>query len=160
MEEIIEKYKKYPITIGLILICIIVYVISVFIYGPSMDAQQGLHFGAYNPLFVFWNHDYYRLLTANFVHFGLLHIIVNCYSLYGLGIFVESVLKMKRYLIVIICSALATSGLPYLLYLFKYTVAVFRHLRIGHQILLWMVVTCCVVAGNQTQDLRKSSQCS
>ncbi len=119
MEEIIEKYKKYPITIGLILICIIVYVISVFIYGPSMDAQQGLHFGAYNPLFVFWNHDYYRLLTANFVHFGLLHIIVNCYSLYGLGIFVESVLKMKRYLIVIICSALATSGLPYLLYLFN-----------------------------------------
>ena len=31
--------------------------------------------------------------------------------------FVESVLKTKKYLIVIIVSALTTSGLPYLLYL-------------------------------------------
>lgn len=117
MEEILEKYKKCPITIGLIFICIVVYILSVFVYGPTMDAQQGLRFGAYNPLFVSWYHDYYRLLTANFVHFGLLHIVVNCYSLYGLGMFVESVLKTKKYLIVIIVSALTTSGLPYLLYL-------------------------------------------
>ena len=42
----------------------------------------------------------------------------------------------------------------------KYTVAVFRHTRRGHQISLWMVVSHHVVAEIWTQDLQKSSQCS
>jgi len=41
-----------------------------------------------------------------------------------------------------------------------YTVAVFMHTRRGHQIPLQMVVSHHVVAGNWTQDLWKSSQCS
>ena len=36
----------------------------------------------------------------------------------------------------------------YLFYLYEYTVAVFRHNRRGHQILLQMVVSHHVVAGN------------
>ena len=47
-----------------------------------------------------------------------------------------------------------------LFYVYKYTVAVFRHTRRGHQIPLQMVVSHHVVAGNWTQDLWKSSQCS
>lgn len=117
MNQFLEKYKKSPVTISLILICALIYIISVLLYGTSMDGQQGIQFGAYNPLLVAFAHQYYRLITANFVHFGLLHIVVNCYSLYGLGIFVESVLKTKKYLIVIIVSALSTTGLPYLLFL-------------------------------------------
>ena len=39
-------------------------------------------------------------------------------------------------------------------------IAVFRHLRRGHRIPLQMVVSHHVVAGNWTQDLQKSSQCS
>jgi hypothetical protein len=35
----------------------------------------------------------------------------------------------------------------YLLYVSKYTVAVFRHTRRGHQTSLWMVVSHHVVAG-------------
>jgi hypothetical protein len=41
----------------------------------------------------------------------------------------------------------------------KYTIAVFRHTRRGHQISLQMVVSHHVVAGIWTQDLWKSSQC-
>jgi hypothetical protein len=36
----------------------------------------------------------------------------------------------------------------YLFIYYKYTVAVFRHTRRGHQIPLWMVVSHHVVAGN------------
>ena len=48
------------------------------------------------------------------------------------------------------------------IYLFKckYTVAVFRHSRKGHQTSLRMVVSHHVVAGIWTEDLGKSSQCS
>jgi hypothetical protein len=44
--------------------------------------------------------------------------------------------------------------------IYKYTVAVFRHTRRGHQISSQMVVSHHVVAGNRIQDLWKSSQCS
>jgi hypothetical protein len=52
---------------------------------------------------------------------------------------------LKIYLFIIIC---------------KYTVAVFRCTRRGRQISSRVVVNHHVVAGNWTQDLRKSSQCS
>jgi hypothetical protein len=42
----------------------------------------------------------------------------------------------------------------------KYTVAVFRHTRRGHQILLWVIVSYHVAAEIWTQDLQKNSQCS
>jgi len=48
----------------------------------------------------------------------------------------------------------------YLLYAYEYTVAVCRLTRRGRQIPLQMVVSHHVVAGNWTQDLWKSSQCS
>jgi hypothetical protein len=48
----------------------------------------------------------------------------------------------------------------YLLYLYEYTVAAFRHTRSGHPILLQLVVSHHVVAGNWTQKVWKSSPCS
>ena len=48
----------------------------------------------------------------------------------------------------------------YLLYVYEYTVAVFRRTRRGHRIPLHMVVSYHVVAENWTQDLWKSSRCS
>jgi len=48
----------------------------------------------------------------------------------------------------------------FLFILYKYTVSVFSHTRRGNRIPLQMVVSHHVVAGNWTQDLWKSSQCS
>jgi hypothetical protein len=50
----------------------------------------------------------------------------------------------------------------YLLYIIYMCVCVlcFMHIRRGHQIPLQMVVSYHLVAGNWTQDLWKSSQCS
>lgn len=116
MDEIRRKYKEAPVTISLIAICIIVYVISFLLYGVEMNVQEAVQFGAYNPLLVYSNHEYYRLLTANFIHFGIFHIVVNCVSLYNIGVFIEKVLK-KKYIVLIFVSALCTSLLPYLLFL-------------------------------------------
>lgn len=115
--QLLRKYKKAPITMGLISICIVVYVISFLLFGEEMNVLEGIMFGGYNPVLVSVNHDYYRLITANFIHFGIIHIAVNCYSLYGLGTFIESSLKIKKYVFVIIVSALSTNLIPYVLYL-------------------------------------------
>ena len=86
-------------------------------FGEEMNALEGLYFGGFNPVYIQLSHEYYRLLSANFIHFGILHLAVNCYSLYGLGLFIEKSLGLKKYLILILVSALTTTGLPYLFYL-------------------------------------------
>lgn len=117
MNELLYKYKKSPITYSVIGICIVVYVVSVLVYGIEMSAYEGLTFGGYNPLLVAFGGDYYRLITANFIHFGLLHIVVNCYSMQGLGVFIENTLSKVQYVIILGVSALFTTLLPFVLFL-------------------------------------------
>lgn len=117
MNELLYKYKKSPITYSVIGICIVVYVVSVLMYGIEMSAYEGLTFGGYNPLLVAFGGDYYRLITANFIHFGLLHIVVNCYSMLGLGVFIENTLSRVEYIIILGVSALFTTLLPFVLFL-------------------------------------------
>lgn len=114
----VEKYFKIaPITMILIAICVIVYIFSSILYGIEMNAFEGIHFGGYNGMYVYYYHQYYRLLTANFIHFGLFHIAVNCYSLFGIGMFVEKTLSRNQFIVVALMSALATTGIPYLLFI-------------------------------------------
>lgn len=116
-DKLIRSFKIAPITMGIIVICVMTYIISFILFGETMNVYEGLFFGGYNPVIVHEYHEYYRLLTANFIHFGIMHIAVNCYSLYGIGMFIERSLKTRKYLIVLLISALSTTGLPYLLYL-------------------------------------------
>lgn len=112
-----EKYKNSKVTHSLILICIAVYVISTLLYGLTMSAYDAIEFLGYNPLLVAIEHDYYRFITSNFIHFGIFHIVVNCYSLYNIGTFVEGILGVKDYSFVVVCSMISTTLLPYLLFL-------------------------------------------
>ena len=117
LNRFLWKYKSFPITISLICLCILVYAMSFVWFGEEMNALEGLYFGGFNPVYIQLSHEYYRLLSANFIHFGILHLAVNCYSLYGLGLFIEKSLGLKKYLILILVSALTTTSLPYLFYL-------------------------------------------
>ena len=110
-------YKKYPITAGVIGMCILVYVYTTIKYGLDMNANEGLRTGGFNPILVVHFNEYYRLITANFIHFGLMHIFCNCYSLVNLGSVMEHLLGQKRYAIVLGVSMIATTLLPCLLYL-------------------------------------------
>lgn len=114
-------YKKYPITTVVIGVCIFVYVVTTIKYGLDMNAYQGLKSGGMNPILVVDVNDYYRLITANFIHFGLMHIFCNCYSLMNLGSVMEHLLGQKRYLIVLGVSMLTTTLLPCVLYIINGT---------------------------------------
>ncbi len=54
---------------------------------PSV--QQLQHFGANNPVLVLNQHQWYRVLTATFVHIGILHIASNMWCLWNLGLLGE-----------------------------------------------------------------------
>lgn len=111
-----DDYKKYPITFSLILMIIIVYVYTSLKYGIDMNAYQGIEAGGFNPVLVIAWKQYYRLLTANFIHFGIMHIFCNAYSLYNLGTLMERILGLKKYLLVICVSMISTTLFPFLLY--------------------------------------------
>lgn len=112
------EYKKSPVIYTLMGICIFVYIISFLLYGLEMNAYQGLELGGYNPIYVHNYHQYYRLITANFIHFGILHLAVNMSAIYNLGIFVERIFQ-KKMIIVAFVSLLSINFLPYLLYLYN-----------------------------------------
>lgn len=112
-----QKYKMFIVTYFLMAINILVYIYTSLKYGLSMSAMQGIEVGGYNPLYVYYYHEYYRLITANFIHFGLMHIFCNVYSLYNLGMLMERILKRKKYIIVLVVSMLSTTLFSYLLFI-------------------------------------------
>ena len=59
--------------------------------------------------------EYYRLLTAAFLHAGLFHILMNMFALAQLGPVLEAALGRLRFLALYVLSALGGSVLSYLL---------------------------------------------
>jgi rhomboid protease GluP len=112
------QYKKTPITIGIIAICILMYLYIFITFGGQMSAYEALQVGGLHPALVVEEHEYYRLLSANIIHFDIFHIFCNCYSLYVIGSMMglEQLLKEKRYILLIVISMLFTTGIPCLLY--------------------------------------------
>ncbi len=58
----------------------------------SREVDLGL-----NKLILLYNHEWYRLVTSGFLHFGILHIAMNMYLLYQLGNILEGPLGRLRF---------------------------------------------------------------
>ncbi len=111
------EWKRYKLTSLLIGVCIVVYIITVMTFGrETMSASQAIQAGGFNPLLIEYNHEYWRFITANFIHFGILHLLVNCYSLYNVGSFMERTFKPKHYTFILLISGIFTNVLPYIMY--------------------------------------------
>ncbi len=96
--------KKPIITYALIIINLFVFLFPMF-YGNS-DQIYNL-FASYGP-FVKMG-DYYRLLTAAFLHANIAHLIFNMYALWIIGMQLESFIGRWRYLVVYLFSAITGS---------------------------------------------------
>lgn len=90
------KSKKLYVTNGLIAINFIFFLIA-NVLGSSEDADTLDYLGALIPQKV-WLGEWWRLLSANFLHFGCLHLTINMLGLYLLGRFVEVAIGSSRYL--------------------------------------------------------------
>lgn len=64
--------------------------------------------GDFGPL-TLGAHQYWRLFTSCFLHFGIIHIGMNMYVLYLIGPFIETVFGRARYLLVYLIAGLAGS---------------------------------------------------
>src|SRR6266545_1171040 len=75
----------------------VIVFVALEVTGGSENSNNLIRFGAnYAPLVA--NGQYWRLLTANFLHIGLLHLLVNSYALYILGVEVEALFGHQRFI--------------------------------------------------------------
>ena len=96
--------KKPVVTYALILINVFMFLFPL-INGTTEEFYN--LFASYGP-FVKMG-DYYRLLTATFMHANIAHLIFNMYALWIIGMQLESFIGKWRYLVVYLFSAISGS---------------------------------------------------
>ncbi len=110
-EEFLQP-KNGPITFILVAINIIVFLVLEII-GDTEDGTFMLLNGAMNPYLVLYGHEWYRLFTATFMHFGINHLANNMLLLFLLGQMFERAVGPTRYLGIYLGSGLAGSFLSF-----------------------------------------------
>jgi rhomboid protease GluP len=105
-----------PVTSVLIAINIIMYIISAVISKSFWDIDPyTLLFlgGQYGPLIEYG--QWWRLVTAMFLHGGLLHILFNMYALYILGDQIERIFGKIRYIVLYFVTGVIASVFSYII---------------------------------------------
>ena len=79
-----------------------------FISDNSLSRETLLRFGGNLDILV-KNGEYFRIFTCIFLHAGLMHLVLNMYSLYVIGPQIESFFGKIRFLIIYIFSGICGS---------------------------------------------------
>ena len=100
-----------PATVGLVAVNILVYLVTVY-QGAGVSAPGGELFdkGALVGAQIYAQGDWYRIVTAMFLHASLLHLAFNMVALYWCGTIVERVIGSWRFLLIYLVSGIAGSA--------------------------------------------------
>jgi rhomboid protease GluP len=101
-------FAKAPVNSAIIAANIIVFIL-LSMGGDTTDAQYMYLHGADFWPDVFYNHEYWRLITCAFIHFGTSHIFNNMLVLAFIGDNLEHALGHIRYLIFYMACAVLSS---------------------------------------------------
>ncbi len=110
IEEVFKK-KKNIVTITLITINVLIYLFMILFNQTDNVINK---YAVYGPYIVKFR-EYYRLITGTFIHANIVHLLLNCYSLYVIGTQIESFMGRWKYLVIYFVSALTGSLLSILL---------------------------------------------
>ena len=100
-----KKGQTAICTTGLIVINIGVFIIFTLL-GKSDDVLFMRQYGAMYEPYVTEGHEYYRLFTSTFLHFGIEHLLNNMVMLGALGFNLEPEIGKVRFLLVYIISGI------------------------------------------------------
>ena len=98
------------VTYAIIAINVVVFILMV-IDGAGIFEPNGLvqiKWGSnYTPLTL--SGDWWRLLTNIFIHFGIIHLLMNMYCLYIAGVYLEPMLGKVKYTAAYLCTGVLAS---------------------------------------------------
>ena len=101
-------------TLLIIFINVIIFLLMVFsgvdIINPSAES---IHYfgGNFGPSIS--SGEYWRLLAANYIHIGIIHLFFNMWCLYAIGMELEALVGRSRFIVLYTCSGLAGSLASY-----------------------------------------------
>lgn len=121
--DIIKQFKLYfktdfRVTSTIIYVCIALYILSALpsiLSGNIYDADSLslVKLGA-NISTLVKSGEYFRLLTAIFLHGGIIHLFFNMYALYSIGNFIETYFGRSKYFIVFMLTGIVGSLTSYI----------------------------------------------
>lgn len=100
------------VTYVLIIINVIVYLVMEII-GDTESAQFMMEYGAIYPPYIVEKGQYWRLLTATFLHFGLPHLMNNMVLLGSAGQILENALGKWKFLLLYLLAGIGGSALSF-----------------------------------------------
>src|SRR5512142_3408615 len=104
------ELQRVRVTPVLLVLCLLVFIAMVATgtsaFNPSVESliRWGASFGPRTR-----NGEWWRLLSAAFVHVGVLHLLLNGFCLFQLGTIAEALLGSRRFVAVYLLSALGGS---------------------------------------------------
>jgi rhomboid protease GluP len=111
-------FKIHPVTTTILLINFMLFVVLLF-YG-GFNLENLVDFGAIFPPFILENGQWYRIITAIFLHGGFVHFLSNSIVLFFLGSHLERLIGSLRYIIIYMISGIVSS--LFVVYFGGYTV--------------------------------------
>ena len=112
----IELVRRFPVTYSIMAACIAVYIAMSVSSGTFVAPTVGnvLRWGGTGPQIILQG-EWWRLVTAVFVHIGIIHIASNMYVFWGLGMMAERLLGRFNFLAVYLLTGIAGNVLTLLL---------------------------------------------
>ncbi len=97
-------------TYTIIAVNIIVFVLMVLDGAGIMDLNPLIHikWGS-NFTALTLSGDWWRLITSTFIHFGIIHVLMNMYCLYSIGVYLEPMLGKVKYVTAYLCTGVLAS---------------------------------------------------
>ncbi|MBO4395006.1 MAG: rhomboid family intramembrane serine protease [Eubacterium sp.] len=113
----LPKFNKqtFPWMTAVLVLANVTMFIIIEVSGDSADTDYMIKMGAAYGPDILENHEYYRLFTHMFLHFGFMHLFNNMISLIVLGYTTERVLGRIRFLVLYLLSGIL-AGVTSLLY--------------------------------------------
>lgn len=98
------SWRRAPVTTIIIAVCVIVFIVMT-LAGGSTNTNVLLHFGANNGNLVRAG-QYWRLISAGFLHIGFSHLLINCLTLFFIGFYDEVLFGHWRLAIIFFISTI------------------------------------------------------
>ena len=107
-----KSIRTEYVTIALVAVNVITYFVLEWI-GDTTNGFFMAEHGAMYPDFIRINHEWWRIITAGFLHFGAVHLVNNMVILYCMGSRLERVTGHLKYFLIYLVSLIGAGMLSY-----------------------------------------------
>ena len=107
-----EGIRAEYVTIALVAVNVITYLVLEWL-GDTTNGFFMAEHGAMYPDFIRINHEWWRIITAGFLHFGAVHLVNNMVILYCMGSRLERVTGHLKFFLIYLVSLIGAGLLSY-----------------------------------------------